>query len=110
MSPFKEIIKNDVSGVFVNNDEFAYEHTLNGIPMDVIIDNNELVERGVKVMNAETDTLYRSRILVYVKAEQYGAKPKVGSIITLDGKKTYRVLECVDEDGVYSITMEANRS
>lgn len=94
----------------MNPCEFTDSHTINGVAMDIIIDNNELIERDVKVMKVDTDTLYKSRLLIYVSAEQYGSKPKAGSIIVLDNKKTYKVADCIEEDGIYSITMEANRS
>ena len=42
---FKEQIAKDNVQVFMNIDEFGELHTVNGVEMPVIIDNNELVDR-----------------------------------------------------------------
>ena len=44
-----------------------------------------------------------------VAASDFGAMPKQGAILNLDGK-IYRVADAVDEYGIYSITIEANRA
>jgi hypothetical protein len=44
-----------------------------------------------------------------VAASDYGPLPKQGSMINYDGK-IYRVADAIDEDGMYSITMEANKA
>ena len=52
----------------------------------------------------------RDRLLVYVRAEDYGAKPRIGSGIDLDGRRRYTVLDCTDEGGIYALTLEAYRA
>ena len=42
---FKDLIKKDVSVVFMNPDEFSDLHTLNGVQVPVQIDGNEQIER-----------------------------------------------------------------
>lgn len=106
----KEIMKEDLDDVFFDLDEFAEIHDVNGKEMSVMIDGNELGERKKSDRAGKHyDGLYTSMILMYVKAEEYGARPKVGSLIHLDGK-AYKVIEAVEEGGVYSITMGANRT
>ena len=99
MMSFKDIIADDVHGVFMNTEEFSETHTVNGIEMAVQIDSNEQIEREI----------YLNQKLIYVAASDFGPLPKQGSILTLD-KRTYRVADAVSEDGVYSITIEANRA
>jgi hypothetical protein len=60
-------------------------------------------------MNQNADGIYVNQKLIYVAADDFGAMPKQGSILTLDGR-TYRVADAVDEYGIYSITIEANRA
>ena len=61
------------------------------------------------------DGIYLNHKLIYVSAEHYkkapgrSGMPKQGSVLTLDGK-IYRVADAIDEGGVYSITLEANRA
>lgn len=108
MSAFKEIIKDDVYRTFLNLDEFSDIHTVNGKEMATQIDTNEQIERE-KRMSQNVDGVYMNQKLIYVAASDFGPMPKQGSILTLDGK-VYRVADAVDEYGVYSITIEANRA
>mgnify|MGYP007076752627 CR=1 FL=1 len=47
--------------------------------------------------------------LIYVKADDFGPLPAIGRQIVFDGKR-YMVTDSTDESGVYTITMEANRT
>lgn len=109
MSVFKDAIQEDIFSVFLNLDEFADMHTIDGEEMRVIIDSNELIERTAKSGETHTDGLYKSHILIYVPVEDYGPKPRLGKLLNLDGKKTYVIVDVADEDGIYSMELEANR-
>lgn len=105
---FKEIIADDVHRTFLNIEEFSDIHTVNGKEMPVQVDTNEQIERE-KRMSQNVDGVYMNQKLIYVAASDFGPMPKQGSILNLDGK-VYRVADAVDEYGVYSITIEANRA
>lgn len=105
---FKEIIADDIHRTFLNIEEFSDTHTVNGKEMPVQVDTNEQIERE-KRMNQNVDGVYMNQKLIYVAASDFGPMPKQGSILNLDGK-VYRVADAVDEYGVYSITIEANRA
>lgn len=108
MSAFKDLLRADIDNVFMNTDEFAAEHTVNGKKMPVSVDNNELIDRAKKA-KSNMDGLYVKSTLIYVKAKDFGPLPKVGAALTLDGN-TYRVTDAMNEDGLFSIHLEANRS
>ena len=80
---FKEVMKDDVNNTFMNVDEFADTHTVDGV--------------------------YVKQKLIYVKADDFGPLPAIGRQIVFDGKR-YMVTDSTDEGGVYTITMEANRT
>ncbi len=105
---FKEIIADDVHRTFLNVEEFSDMHAVNGKEMPVQIDTNEQIERE-KRMSQNVDGVYTNQKLIYVASSDFGPMPKQGSILNLDGK-IYRVADAVDEYGVYSITIEANRA
>ena len=105
---FKDIIANDVHQTFLNIEEFSDMHVVNGVEMPVQIDSNEQIERE-KRYSQNIDGMYMNQKLIYVAASDYGPLPKQGSMLTLDGRK-YRVADAIDEYGVYSITLEANRA
>lgn len=108
MSTFKDIIREDISDVFLNLDEFAVEHVVNGKKMPALVDNNELIEREKKA-KSDMDGVNVKQTLIFVRARHFGALPPVGYLLTLDGM-SYIVIDAINEDGVYSITLEANRS
>lgn len=105
---FKDIIRDDVHRTFLNIEEFSDTHVVNGVEMPVQIDSNEQIERE-KRYSQNIDGMYLNQKLIYVAASDYGPLPKQGSMLTLDGRK-YRVADAIDEYGVYSITLEANRA
>ena len=111
MSPtFKEMAAKDVGTVFFNNDEFSDTHLIDGKTMHVIVDTNELLDRTQGGGTTHLDGIYKAHILIYVPVSEYGAKPKIGKLLILDGKKTYVITNVIDEDGIYSFELEANRA
>lgn len=105
---FKELLRQDVRNVFLNPAEFGEEHTVNGRRMMIIIDDNELIERE-KRMQSHMDGIYKKQTLVYVSAIDYGPLPGVGKPIIIDGV-TLIVTDSLNESGVYSLHLEANKS
>lgn len=80
----------------------------NGKMMPVQVDSNEQIERE-KRFNQHMDGIYKNQKLIYVAATDYGPMPKQGSLIQFD-KRPYKVADAISEDGIYSITLEANRA
>lgn len=108
MLGFKDIIANDVKQIFLNFDEFGTMHMVAGKKMCIIIDENELTEREKKQFGRGRDGTYRKSLLFYVAAEDFGPLPSPEQVIILDGKK-YVITEAINEDGIYSISLEAGR-
>lgn len=104
---FKKIMELD-HGIFINFEEFGEYHTVDGKEMLVIVDDNEYKQRTQRE-ESRVDGVYTKHMLFYVKAEDIGGTPAVGRILKFD-KKDYMVKEVTNEDGIYSITLEANAS
>ena len=112
MMSFKELVEQDNRTVFMNLDEFADIHVINGKEMPCIIDNNEMVDREKRYQYKRSlyaDGVYLKEVLLYVKAEDFGSLPAVGRSLTLD-KKSYIISDAIDEGGIYSISLEANKT
>ena len=105
---FKDILQRDIDETFFNLEEFSDTHTVDGVAMTAMIDDMEHIEREKK-MKSNMDGIHARQILLYVKASEFGALPAQSRILNLDNRK-YIVLDAVDEGGVYTITLEANRS
>lgn len=108
MSTFKDIVKQDIGSTFMNTDEFSEMHTINGKEIPVQIDSNEQIERE-KRYNQNMDGIYKNQKLIFVAADDFGPMPKQGTVLNLDGR-LYKVEDAIHEDGVYSITLGANRA
>ena len=112
MMSFKELVEQDNKTVFMNLDEFADTHVIGGKEMPCIIDNNEMIDREKRYQYKRSlyaDGVYLKEVLLYVKAEDFGLLPAVGRLLTLD-KKSYIVSDAIDEGGIYSISLEANKT
>lgn len=112
MSGFKEQIAKDNKNIFMNLDEFSETHVINGKEMSVLIDNNEMVNRETRYKwqrGLYGDGVYVKELLIYVRAEEFGALPAIGRTLTFD-KKTYLVSDAINEDGIYSLSLEAHRT
>lgn len=105
---FKEAMQRDIDDVFFNIEEFSDNHTIDGVQMPAMVDDMENIEREKK-MKSHMDGIYARQIFLYVKASAFGGLPAQGRLINLDGRK-YTVVDATDESGVYTITLEANRS
>ena len=111
---FKEIIQNDIGAAFLNVNEFAETHTIDGRQMPAILDKYELAERIVNNaadtrMQLGVDGVYTVEMILYVSVEDYGARPKVGMMMLIDHRKQYRVLDVIEDKGLYSITLGVAR-
>lgn len=109
---FKETMKSDVKKVFMNFSEFGEMHKLNGMDTLVIVDEYELTEREKRIREGrllDEKQLFKKQLLFYVAAEDFGLLPSPGKLLNFDGKQ-YTITDANNEDGIYSISLEANRS
>lgn len=107
---FKDQIATDIFGTFLNAQEFADIHTVNGKPMTVMVDDNELLERDKsKLLGAPVNGTYKARRLIYVARAEFGPRPAIGAMLSLDGRQ-YKVKDSTEESGILAIELEAVRS
>lgn len=107
---FKKWAFKDIASTFLNLEEFGETHLINGKPMTVIIDSNEVEERGKKQFeHSRIDGIYEDNIILYVSRKNIGKQTARGQAIKIDAKE-FRVTDSRDEGGVYSITMRAFKS
>ena len=53
--------------------------------------------------------LFRSRRLIYVAQADFGPRPAIKSVLTLD-RVAYRVRDCTAEAGILAIELEAAKT
>lgn len=101
-------MQQDIKKVFMNPEEFGEEHIVDNEPMNIIIDNMEHIEREKRETRID-EGLFNKQVLFYVSKEKFGKLPKIGRKLELD-KQIYLVTDAINEDGIYSISLEATRS
>lgn len=114
---FKDCVAADIDMTFFNGNEHADMHNVDGNDVLVILEESTLRERsahweaGAK-QNFDTG-LYTAHTILYIRVMDYGPKPKVGKQLVMDAgtdhKRTYSIVTCEDEGGVYRMTMERTR-
>lgn len=111
MKSFKEQIASDNRIVFMNVEEFSDMHIINGKEMPVQIDSYEQINREKRYQfkhGLYADGVYLGEVLIYVNAKDFGPLPSINRTLMLDGKQ-YLVMDAIDEDGIYSITLNQNK-
>lgn len=108
MGGFKDMIQEDIKNVFLNFAEFGEIHEINGVEVLAIIDENELTEREKRMRNKDGE-LHKRQLLFYVDAKVLDPLPSPGKVLNMDGRD-YLITDAEDEMGIYSISLEANRS
>ena len=114
---FKDFVAVDIDEVFFNGNEHADWHNVDGKDVLVVIvegglrEHSSHWEAGAK-QNFDTG-LYTSRSVLYIRVKDYCPKPKVGKQLVLDAgtdhKRTYNIVKCEEEAGVYRMTMQRTR-
>lgn len=106
MASFRESLLSDLRNTFFNSNEFAELHNVDGQGLYIIIDEDLLKEMQIR---QQQDGVYKSGIIFQVEKSAFGDKPAVGQRIKLD-YKNYKVKDCNESEGMYTIILEANRA
>lgn len=106
MNEFKENLKKDLN-IFINNEEFAEEHNLNGVICKAIIEEFSALDIVSKDSDFGYDSLYNKKIQVYCLKSDLNEIPVYGQTFEID-KVLYLVENCSEEDGILIIQLVAN--
>lgn len=102
---FKEQMQQDVA-IFINADEFAEPHNLNGTICDVVLEGLTTKEQLTKAA-VNFEGINGKTLILHCKTSDLPEVPKKGIIFELDGE-TYRVQDGVDDMGLATITLECD--
>ena len=100
----KDVIAEDVDNVFFNTDEFAEAAIIDGKPVPVIFDDDEL--------NGKSEVyaigLAEGERLIFIKQKDLFRLPQTGEQMTIDGKEWY-VRHAISNMGIHEIRIGRNR-
>ena len=106
MSFFKDQTERDLD-IFINLNEFADVHALNGTECKAIIKaptaRESFLSSGSHISD---DGIFGISIFVHCRSEDLPELPHQGNVFVLDGEP-YIVYQCVEEDGMASIELRA---
>lgn len=100
---FKAQIADDIERVFLNSDDFAESHTIEGITVVCVVDDNAQarVKQGRILGMVEAD------VILFGKASDFPFRPE--EHMNVDGKEMF-VVKWAEAMGVIEIALEQNRS
>lgn len=105
---FKDQLKKDLD-VFINPDEFADLHELDGKPTLVVVDADSFKEFSSTVeMENAMQGIFQSALTIYVKTSDY-KKPDVGYRLKLDDDY-YSVIGVSESAGLLKIDLVSYES
>ncbi len=105
MSAFKDQLKADMYNTFLNTEEFADIHIIDGKEMPAMIE--EELEEYENLKNYDFDGLYKIKMIVFVSYESLGKIPVVDSRITVDNKKLF-VVSVSESYGMLNLVLGVN--
>ncbi len=107
MSEFKEMLEEDIYGTFLNMDEFAETHRIEGSDIPVVVDNDALnklkVKEGTVLGFSEAD------LLVIGKESDFPSNMDAGRLLNVDGREMI-VVKAEKDMGVITVTLRQNRT
>jgi len=114
---FKDCVAADIDLAFFNGNEHADLHKVDGTEYLVIVEEEDVREHsahweaGAK-QNFDTG-LYNAHTILFIRVKDYGPRPKIGKYLVLDEgtdhKRSYKIVHCEEDCGVYRMTMERVR-
>ena len=110
MSVFKDMVAEDMDAVFLNLEEFAEEHDLNGTACSCIVESPTSTSQLKQGKDYEGyDVVHGITAIIHVKKADLGEMPVEDQDFTLDGEM-FQVDNCVEHMGMLTLTLRANIS
>lgn len=102
---FKEQIAADLDSVFLNLDEFAEIHRVEGSKIPVVVDNDQLN----KLKKGQILGLVEADMLLMGKAADFPADLEPGRLLNVDGREL--IIKNSGEDmGLVEVALQQNRT
>ena len=104
---FKDQIKQDLSDVFLNLDEFADLHRIEGKEVPVVIDSDIMAKRS-KIGDNRIHGMDEADMVIMGKASDLPENLDPGRLLNLDGREVI-VVTTTSEMGLVQIAVRQNR-
>lgn len=108
MSSFKEQVDADIYSVFLNLDEFAEYHRVEGKEIPVVMDNDALAKLA-KIGDNRTHGLVEADMLLMGKVTDFPRDLDPGRLLNVDGREMI-VISASRDAGLVEVTLRQNRT
>lgn len=98
---FKDVVAADIEKVFLNTDEFAESHRIDGEDITCVLDEDKAVPNKI-------DGVYTMRRRLFISQLALGYRPEPEQKIKIDDNYFY-VLDCIGND-MLEIVLEARQT
>lgn len=105
MATLKDYIKDFDLDTFINMDEFAEDHQINGETIKCVVDTDIFDERST-LSGDRSGGVFKDTISIFIKISDI-EKPLIDEIMTVDDEH-YRVVEVKENMGMYEIVLSQN--
>lgn len=102
---FKERIRQDIDTVFLNLEEFAELHRIEGKEIPIVIDNNELT----KLKQGQILGLVDADMLIFGRCVDFPDDMNPGRLLNVDGREMIVTNTGVDM-GMIEVALKQNRT
>lgn len=107
MIGFKDALAKDVKSVFINGQEFADAHMIDGVEVLCVVDSDIIAERESQIRSESVEGVFASKKMIFVDENDLPSVPVRGQRLSLDGE-WYFVNDVDISAGILQITIEAN--
>lgn len=104
---FKDVIKSDIANVFLNNNEFGTEHTLNGRKVICVIDEEKFQNKQKNGLISTEEGVFQNGFTLFIGYPYLKLQPHTGENMTIDGIK-YEVAASKSDMGMFEIDLFRN--
>lgn len=105
---FKDYVADDLTSTFLNAEEFASAHTLDGIEVVCIVQDVNISDDMTTKVAGYAPDLYGDAKTINIRKEDLDEVPVYGQLVELDGER-YEVINVADDMGMLTITVTGNR-
>lgn len=102
MATLKDYIKDFDLNTFINMDEFADDHVINGETIKCVVDTDIFDERST-ISGDRSGGVFKDSISIFIKMSDI-EKPLIDEMMTVDDDH-YRVVEVKENMGMYEIVL-----
>lgn len=106
MKTFKDYVNTDRE-IFINFNEFADNHLINGLEILCIIDEDINKERKLNKESQNFNGVFTDTISLFIKEEGLKVQPAIGELMTIDQER-YIVINIASNVGILEIELSRN--